>query len=79
MKWPFRSKKDETDIRIFRDPRTGELTLRLNGEIGWPSRPGAEPLITVGVSLNTRIPESAARQLRDQIDALLPRKPDKSP
>jgi len=74
MRWPFRSKRDETDVRIFRDPKTGELTLRLNGEIGWPAGPDKEPLITFGVSLRTEITEGAARQLRDQIDGLLPPK-----
>lgn len=72
MKWPFRRKRDETDIRIFRDSKTGELTLRLMGEIGWPSSPEKEPLVTFSVSIKTEITEQVARQLRDQIEALFP-------
>jgi hypothetical protein len=30
MRWPFKSDK-ETNIRIFRDPKTDEITLRLVG------------------------------------------------
>jgi hypothetical protein len=36
MRWPFQSKK-ETDIRIFRDPKTDEITLRLVGPVCLPS------------------------------------------
>jgi hypothetical protein len=72
MKWPFRSKRDETDIRIFRDPKTGELTLRLQGDIGWPTGPDKEPVVTLNVSLRMQIADTAARQLRNQINALLP-------
>src|SRR3981189_885705 len=36
MRWPFKSKK-ETDIRIFRDPKTDEITLRLVGPVCLPS------------------------------------------
>jgi len=72
MWWPFRRKREETDLRIFRDPRTGELTLRLQGDVGWPSGDQREPFIQIAVTLNTRLTESSARQLRDQIDIFLP-------
>jgi hypothetical protein len=71
MKWPFRRRRDETDIRIFRDPKTGELTLRLNGSLGWPSGQDKEPVVALNVTLSTVLTESVARQLRDQINALI--------
>lgn len=72
MRWPFRRKRQETDLRIFRDPKTGELTLRLKGDVGWPADEEREPVIQIAVTLNTRLTESAARQLRDQMNAFLP-------
>jgi hypothetical protein len=72
MRWPFRRKREETDLRIFRDPKTGELTLRLHGDVGWPADEARVPMIQIAVTLNTRLTESAARQLRDHINTFLP-------
>jgi hypothetical protein len=74
MRWPFRTKREETDLRIFRDPKSGEMMLRLQGDVGWPTTWERDAIIQLNVNLSTRITESAARQLRDQINALLPEK-----
>jgi len=71
VKWPFRRKRDETDLRVFRDPKSGELTLRMDGSVGWPPA-WEQPIVQLQVRLTTPMTESVARQIRDQLDALLP-------
>ena len=70
MKWPFRRKREATDLRIFRHPKSGELTLRLEGSVGWPSTWG-QPIVQIGVTLTTPLTEPSALQLRDQLNALV--------
>jgi hypothetical protein len=70
MKWPFRRKREETDLRIFRHPKTDELTLHMAGSIGWPSA-WEQPILQIGVTLTTPLTESVARQLRDQLNVLV--------
>ncbi len=71
MKWPFSRKRDETDLRVFRDPKTGELTLRMDGSVGWPSA-WEQPIVQLQVRLTTPLTESVARQIRDQLNSLVP-------
>jgi hypothetical protein len=71
MKWPFRRKRDETDLRVFRDPKSGELTLRMDGSVGWPSA-WEQPIIQMQVKLTTPLTDTVARQVRDQLIALVP-------
>lgn len=71
MKWPFRHKRPECDIRAFRNPKTGKLTLRLHGDIGVPLS-WEEPILTLDVTLDAPISEHVAAFLRDQLLALVP-------
>jgi hypothetical protein len=72
MRWPFGKKREQTDLRIFRHPKNGELTLRMRGMVGWPSGDRMQPIIAFEVTIDARVTEEEARLLRDQIDALLP-------
>ena len=71
MRWPFRRNRDETDLRVFRDPKSAELILRMDGSAGWPLS-WEQPLIQIQVRLTTSLTTGVARQLRDQLNALLP-------
>jgi hypothetical protein len=71
VKWPFKRKREATDLRVFRDPKSGELTLRMDGSVGWPSA-WEEPIVQLQVRLTTPMTESVARQIRDQLNAFLP-------
>jgi hypothetical protein len=64
MRWPFQSKK-ETDIRIFRDPKTDEITLRLVGPICLPS--SENPILTFTVTLDTKLDAVAIQRLSEQL------------
>jgi hypothetical protein len=70
VKWPFNRKREETDLRVFRDPKSGELTLRMDGSVGWPSE-WEQPIVQFHVRLTTPMTESAARQIRDQLNTLV--------
>jgi hypothetical protein len=65
MKWPFESRKS-TDIRIFKDPITGDVTLRLVGPIGFPN--SANPILTLVVTLNVKLDEEGINRLHDQLN-----------
>jgi hypothetical protein len=71
MKWPFRHKRPECDVRIFRDPKTCKLTIRLHGDVGIPLT-WEEPILTFDLSLDAPMTDEVATQLRDQLIALLP-------
>jgi hypothetical protein len=71
MKWPFRRERDETDLRVFRDLKSGELTLRMDGSAGWPTS-WEQPFVQVQVRLTTPLSTAVARQVRDQLNSLLP-------
>jgi hypothetical protein len=70
MRWPFRAKRPDCDVRAFRDPKSGKLTLRLHGDIGFP-RTWEEPILTIDVRLDAPVDEAIAVQLRDQLTHLL--------
>ena len=71
MRWPFRSKSTECDVRAFRDPKSGKLTLRLQGNMGVP-RKWEQPIISLEVQLSAPLEDLVAAQLRDQLNFLLP-------
>jgi hypothetical protein len=71
MKWPFAHKRPECDVRIFRDPKSGMLTLRLHGDVGVPFR-WEEPILTLDLKLEAPMTDEVAAQLRDQLLMLLP-------
>jgi hypothetical protein len=71
MKWPFRPKCPECDVRIFRDPKSGKLTLRLYGDVGVPFK-WEEPILLLEVKLDAPMSDDVAAQVRDQLIALLP-------
>lgn len=49
--------------------------LHMEGNVGWPSKWEREAIVQVRVTLNTQLSESVARQLRDQLNGLLPDEP----
>lgn len=71
MKWPFRQKRPECDVRIYRNPKTGKLTLRLCGDVGVPFK-WEEPILTLELKLEAPMSDEVGEQLRDQLLALLP-------
>lgn len=64
MKWPFKSKK-ETDIRIFRDTKTDEVTLRLIGPMCLPS--SENPILSISVQMDVRLDEQGIQRLHEQL------------
>lgn len=64
MRWPFKSKK-ETDIRVFRDPETDELTLRLIGPMCLPS--SENPVVTLSVQMDVKLNQEAIQRLYLQL------------
>ena len=71
MRWPFRPKHPECDIRIFRDPKSGKLTLRLYGDVGVPLK-WEQPILVMELKLEAPMTDEVAAQLRDQLIMLLP-------
>lgn len=59
MRWPFQSNR-ETDLRIYRDPATDEIMLRVVGPLGLPSP--ENPILTFTVTMG-RDPEAARTAL----------------
>lgn len=70
MLWPFRPKRPDCDVRAFRDPNSGRLTLRLHGDIGFPLS-WEQPILTLDVKLDAPIEEAVAIQLKNQLIFLL--------
>ena len=71
MQWPFKTRHAACDARVFQNPKTGKLTLLLQGDVGLP--PGwEEPIVSLNVRLEALLSDEAAVQLRDQLIALLP-------
>lgn len=70
MHWPFRPKRPECDVRAFRDPKSGKLTLRLLGDIGIPPR-WEQPILTLEVKLDAPMDEAVAVELKNQLVFLL--------
>lgn len=71
MRWPFKQRRPEADVRAFRDPKTGQVTLRLNGQLALPPS-WDEPIIQLDVRLEAPLTEEAAISLRDQLLHLIP-------
>jgi len=65
MRWPFKSRKT-TDLRVFRDPKTNEIILRMVGPYTWPS-PEAFMNFTVTVTLDTTLDGEGAQRLYEQL------------
>lgn len=64
MRWPFRTDR-ATDLRVYRDPKTGEITLAMNGEVKFS-------ILRIRVMLRDDLSKETALRLRDQINALFP-------
>ncbi|RZU41107.1 hypothetical protein BDD14_2603 [Edaphobacter modestus] len=64
MRWPFKSKA-ATDIRIFRDPKTDAVTLRLVGPMCFPSTENS--IVTLSVSLNVKLDDEGIQRLYEQL------------
>lgn len=64
MRWPFRTDRS-TDLRVYRDPKTGELKLALNGEVEFS-------IVKLSVAVLADLPKETALNLRDQINAMFP-------
>jgi len=59
MRWPWQPERD-TDLRIYRDPKTGEPKLKMQGQLDLT-------VMTIDVTLHTKITKDASLRLRDQI------------
>ena len=64
MRWPFKSKK-ETDIRIFRDPQTDEITLRLVGPWCFPNT--ENPIVTLTMTMDVKLDAEGIQRLHEQL------------
>jgi hypothetical protein len=64
MRWPFKSKK-ETDIRVFRDPQTDQITLRLVGPWCFPSP--ENPIVSLTMTMDIELNEEAIQRLHEQL------------
>jgi hypothetical protein len=64
MRWPFRTDRS-TDLRVYRDPKTDELKLAMNGEMEFS-------ILKIGVTVQADLPKETALSLRDQVNALFP-------
>lgn len=66
LRCPFRSKK-ETDLRVFRDPKTNEITLRLVGPFSFPG--GDDPMVsfTFTITMDTVLNQEAVERLYEQL------------
>ncbi len=64
MRWPFRTDRS-TNLRVYREPKTGEPTLAMNGEVVFS-------IFKLGVTVRADLPKETALGLRDQINATFP-------
>ncbi len=64
MRWPFQSKK-ATDIRIFRDSKTNEITLRMVGPLCLPSP--ENPIISLTTTMEFALNDEAVQRLYEQL------------
>jgi hypothetical protein len=64
MRWPFKS-KEPTDLRIFRDPKTDKITLRLIGPMCLPSAENS--IVTLSVQMDVHLDEEGVRRLYAQL------------
>jgi hypothetical protein len=75
MRWPFKNEK-ETGIRVFRNPKTDELMLRLIGPMCLPS--SDNPIVTLSVQMDVKLDEEAMRRLYQQLSYFAEREVDVS-
>jgi hypothetical protein len=71
MRWPFQQKRPTADVRAFRDPKTGKVTLRLDGQLGLPTS-WEEPILVVDIRLEAPLSDETAVAVRDQLNHLIP-------
>jgi hypothetical protein len=64
MRWPFQSRKT-TDIRIFRDSKTNEITLRIVGPFCLPNP--ENPIITLNTTVEYTLNQEAVQRLYEQL------------
>lgn len=64
IRWPFRSKK-ATDLRIFRDPKTDEVTLRLVGPLCLPTP--ENPILSLTVTMDVNLDQEGIQRLYEQL------------
>lgn len=64
MRWPFKSKRD-TDIRVFRNPKTDKVTLRLVGPVCLPNL--ENPIVTLSVQMDVNLDQEAVQRLYQQL------------
>jgi hypothetical protein len=76
MRWPFAIKDKTCEVRVFNHPKTGVITLRLQGNLGWPSDSEA-PVIQLGAKLEAPIDRDVAEHLLLQLAQVLRIDPDK--
>ena len=50
---------------MYRDPKTGELKLAMNGEMKFS-------ILKIGVTVQADLPKETALSLRDQVNTLFP-------
>jgi hypothetical protein len=80
MLWPFRPKRPDCDVRAFRDPNSGRLTLRLQGDVGLPLK-WEQPILTLEVkldALSTRqlLSNSRINSCSYSVIEVLPKRPE---
>jgi hypothetical protein len=64
MRWPFKS-KEATDLRIFRDPKTDKVTLRLVGPMCLPN--ADNPIVTISVQMDVHLDPEGIQRLYEQL------------
>jgi hypothetical protein len=64
MRWPFQSKK-ATDIRIFRDSKSNEVTLRIVGPLCLPNP--ENPILSFTATLEFELNSEAVQRLYEQL------------
>lgn len=75
MHWPFKSQR-ETDIRVFKNPKTDKLTLRLVGPVCLPN--GENPIVTISVQMDVNLNQEAIQRLYQQLSHFADREVESS-
>jgi hypothetical protein len=64
MKWPFNTRA-ETDLRIYRDPETNKIRLRLIGPIAFPAP--SLPILAITIKLEAVLDQEGIERLYLQL------------
>ena len=64
MRWPFQSKK-ATEIRIFRNSKTDQITLRIVGPLYLPNP--ENPVVSFSATIEYGLTEEAVQRLYEQL------------